>query len=259
MKFKNKKSLGQNFLIDKNILKKIADIGKISENDKVIEVGPGNGNLTEYLIKKKPEYLKIVEKDDELIKILSNKFKDQIEIFHKDILKVSGDFYEDDVIIYGNLPYNISTKILANWCLSKNIKFKRLILMFQKEVADRIIADVNTKNYSRITILANWKFNIKKLFDVNPECFSPKPKIKSTLLEFTPKKNIFEIKNPKNLENITRMFFRHRRKMIKKNFVRLFENFNYISELIEIKLTDRPQNISVEKFLMIVREFERNS
>ena len=131
--------------------------------------------------------------------------------------------------------------------------------MFQKEVADRIIAKVNTKNYSRITILANWKFNIKKLFDVNPECFSPKPKIKSTLLEFTPKKNIFEIKNPKNLENITRMFFRHRRKMIKKNFVRLFENFNYISELIEIKLTDRPQNISVEKFLMIVREFERNS
>ena len=131
--------------------------------------------------------------------------------------------------------------------------------MFQKEVADRIIAKVNTKNYSRITILANWKFNIKKLFDVNPECFSPRPKIKSTLLEFTPKKNIFEIKNPKNLENITRMFFRHRRKMIKKNFVRLFKNFNYISELIEIKLTDRPQNISVEKFLMIVKEFEKKS
>ena len=131
--------------------------------------------------------------------------------------------------------------------------------MFQKEVADRIIAKVNTKNYSRITILANWKFNIKKLFDVNPECFSPKPKIKSTLLEFTPKKNSFEIKNPKNLENITRMFFRHRRKMIKKNFVRLFKNFNYISGLIEIKLTDRPQNISVEKFLMIVKEFEKKS
>ena len=160
MEFKNKKSLGQNFLIDKNILKKIADIGKISENDKVIEVGPGNGNLTEYLIRKNPEYLKIIEKDDKLIKILTNKFKDQIEIFHKDILKVSEDFYDDDVTIYGNLPYNISTKILANWCLSKNIKFKRLILMFQKEVADRIIAEVNTKNYSRITILANWKFNI---------------------------------------------------------------------------------------------------
>ena len=93
-----------------------------------------------------------------------------------------------NLIIFGNLPYNISTQILANWCLSKKIKFKKLILMFQKEVADRIIAKVNTKNYSRITILANWKFNIKKIFDISPECFSPKPKIKSTLLEFIPKK-----------------------------------------------------------------------
>ena len=91
------------------------------------------------------------------------------------------------------LPYNISTKILSNWCLSKNIKFKKLILMFQKEVAERIIAKVNTKNYSRISILANWKFNIKKIFDISPECFFPKPKIKSTLLEFIPKKNIIEI------------------------------------------------------------------
>tara|TARA_B100000989_G_scaffold292345_1_gene268108 strand:- start:689 stop:1471 length:783 start_codon:yes stop_codon:yes gene_type:complete len=258
MEFKNKKSLGQNFLIDKNILKKIADIGKISENDKVIEVGPGNGNLTEYLIKKKPEYLKIVEKDDELIKILSNKFKDQIEIFHKDILKVSEDFYEDNVTIYGNLPYNISTKILANWCLSKNIKFKRLILMFQKEVADRIIADVNTKNYSRITILANWKFNIKKILDINPECFIPKPKIKSTLLEFIPKKSFIELKNPKNLEKITNLFFNQRRKMIKKNFMRLFNDFDVLAKKYDFELTDRPQSLSVDKFLMIIKEYEKN-
>ena len=131
--------------------------------------------------------------------------------------------------------------------------------MFQKEVADRIIAQVNTKNYSRITILSNWKFNIKKILDIKAECFSPKPKINSTLLEFTPKKNIFEIKNPENLENITRIFFGHRRKMIKRNFVKLFKNFNDISKLINIKLTDRPQNIPVEKFLMIVREFENKS
>ena len=258
MKFRNKKSLGQNFLIDKNILKKITDIGKITESDKVIEVGPGNGNLTEYLIKKNPKHLKIIEKDDELIKILSNKFKDQIEIFHKDILKVSGDFYDDDVIIFGNLPYNISTKILANWCLSKNIKFKKLILMFQKEVADRIIADVNTKEYSRITILSNWKFNIKKILDVNPDCFIPKPKIKSTLLEFIPKKNFIELKNPRNLEKITNLFFNQRRKMIKKNFKRLFNDFDTVAEKYNVKLTDRPQRLSVNKFLMIIKEYENN-
>ena len=131
--------------------------------------------------------------------------------------------------------------------------------MFQKEVADRIIAKVNTKNYSRITILANWKFNIKKIFDISPECFFPKPKIKSTLLEFIPKKNIIEIENPKNLENITKIFFSQRRKMVKKNFIRLFKNFDDLSKKINIKLTDRPQNISVDKFLEIVKEYENQS
>ena len=131
--------------------------------------------------------------------------------------------------------------------------------MFQKEVAERIIAKVNTKNYSRISILANWKFDIKKIFDVSPECFFPKPKIKSTLLEFVPKKNIVEFKNPKNLENITKIFFNQRRKMIKKNIMRLFENFNDLSKKVNIKLTDRPQNISVDKFLMLIKEYEKQS
>ena len=258
MKFKNKKSLGQNFLIDKNILKIIADVGKISKDDKVIEVGPGNGNLTQYLINKNPKFLKIIEKDNELIKILSDKFKDQIEIFHNDILKVNEDFYEDGVIIYGNLPYNISTKILANWCLSKNIKFKKLILMFQKEVADRIIAEENTRDYGRITILANWKFNIRKILDINPECFFPKPKIKSTLLEFTPKKIFIELANPRNLEKITNIFFNQRRKMIKKNFIKLFSDFDTLAKKYNIKLTDRPQKLSISKFLMIIKEYEKN-
>ncbi len=258
MKFKNKKSLGQNFLIDKNILKKITDVGKISENDKVIEVGPGNGNLTEYLIDKNPKYLKIIEKDNELIKILSDKFKDQIEIIHNDILKVNENFYDDNVIIFGNLPYNISTKILANWCLNKNIKLKKLILMFQKEVADRIIAKENTKDYSRITILANWKFNIRKILDIDPKCFVPKPKIKSTLLEFTPKKRFIELENPRNLEKITKIFFNQRRKMIKKNFVRLFNDFDIVADKYNINLTDRPQRLSIDKFLMIIKEYEKN-
>ena len=128
--------------------------------------------------------------------------------------------------------------------------------MFQKEVADRIIAKVNTKNYSRITILANWKFNIKKILDVSPECFSPSPKVKSTLLEFMPKEKIINIKNPKNLENITKKFFSQRRKMVKKNFIKLFKDYDFVSKLLNIKLTDRPQNISIEKFLTMIKEFE---
>ena len=257
MRFTAKKSLGQNFLIDKNILKKIVDIGKISVTDKVIEIGPGTGNLTKYIIQAKPKSIKVVEKDDKLVKILEDKFKEEINIINKDVLKLSDNFYDDNFIIYGNLPYNISTQILANWCLSKKIKLKKLILMFQKEVADRIIAKVDTKNYSRITILANWRFNIDKMFDINPECFSPRPKIKSSLLKFTPKENIFEIKYPKNVEKITKIFFGQRRKMVKKNFIRLFKNFDYLSRTIKIKLTDRPQNISIEKYLMMAKELEK--
>ena len=256
MQIKAKKSLGQNFLIDKNILKKIVNIGNISRDDNILEIGPGTGNLTEYIIKSKPKTLVAVEKDVELSKILERKFNNQIKVVNKDILKLSENFYNEEFITYGNLPYNISTQILAYWCLNKKIKFKKMILMFQKEVADRITAKVNTKNYSRITILANWKFSIKKIFDISPECFSPKPKIKSTLLEFVPKKNIEEIQNPKNLEHITRIFFSQRRKMIKKNIIKLFKDYCDVSKSINLKLTDRPQNISVDKYIKIVKKFE---
>ncbi len=259
MRVKAKKSLGQNFLIDKNILKKIVDVGNINSKDKILEIGPGTGNLTEYIVKANPKTIIVVEKDFNLTKLLENKFKKKVKIINDDILKLSENFYNEKFIIYGNLPYNISTQILAFWCLSKKIKFKKLILMFQKEVADRIVAKVNTRNYSRITILSNWKFYIKKLFDINPECFSPRPKIKSSLLEFTPKKNIVDIKYPKNIEKITNIFFSQRRKMVKKNFMKLFKNFDEVSKLVNIRLTDRPQNIPIEKFLEIIKIFENKS
>ena len=259
MKFRAKRSLGQNFLIDKNILKKIVETGNISKEDNILEIGPGSGNLTEYIIKSKPRNIIVVEKDIELIKILESKFKEDIKIINNDVLKLTDNFYNDKFVIFGNLPYNISTKILSNWCLNKEVKVKKLILMFQKEVADRIIAKVNTKDYSRITILSNWKFNINKIFDISPECFFPKPKIKSTLLEFIPKKKIVKLSNPKNLENITKIFFSQRRKMVKKNFTKLFKNYKDVQNKINIKLTDRPQNISVDKFLIIVKEYENQS
>ncbi len=258
MEFRNKKSLGQNFLIDENILIKIVKTLKICKEDKLLEIGPGTGNLTKYLIDLRPKYIKVVEKDNQLVKILKDKFDDKIDIINDDILNLKEDFYEDNIIIFGNLPYNISTKILAKWCLSKNIKFKKLILMFQKEVADRIVAKVNTNEYSRITILANWRFSVSKVFDINSNCFFPKPKINSTLLEFTPKKKLIKIKNPKNIEYITKIFFNQRRKMIKKNFIKLFRDFNQFANKINIKLTDRPQKIPVDKFLMIVQEYENN-
>ena len=188
MEFKPKKKLGQNFLINDKILDKIVKVGDITNKDNILEIGPGTGNLTKYLIKAKPKSIVVIEKDTDLINQLKQRFEDSVKVINEDVLKLNENFFTKKFKVFGNLPYNISTRILSNWCLSKNIKFEKLILMFQKEVADRIISKENTKNYSRITILANWKFDIKKKFDINPGNFYPAPKIQSSVLEFIPKK-----------------------------------------------------------------------
>ena len=132
---------------------------------------------------------------------LKKNILNKINIIKKDILKIPYEFYSGKkFLILGNLPYNISTKILSNWCLNNKLNVSKMILMFQKEVAERILADVNSKDYSRITILSKWKFDIKKVTDVKPNSFFPKPKVHSTVLEFIPKKKIHKIKDPKNLE-----------------------------------------------------------
>ncbi len=129
--------------------------------------------------------------------------------------------------------------------------------MFQKEVANRIIAQFNTSNYGRLSILSNWKLNITKLFDVKPSSFFPKPKIDSSLLLFEPRNNYLKIKNPKNLEKITRIFFNHRRKMIKKPYNQLFpDNKNILSKL-NISLNLRPQNLDYNTYYRLTDEYEK--
>ena len=257
MSLKPKKSLGQNFLLDKNIINKIIDAAKIGSNDVVLEVGPGTGNLTQYIISKKPKKIYLVEKDENLANELEKQYLNKITIIKKDILKIPYEFYSGKrFLILGNLPYNISTKILSEWCLNKSLNVSKMVLMFQKEVAERILANVNSKNYSRITILSKWKFDIKKITDVKPNSFFPKPKVHSTVLEFVSKRKFHEIKDPKNLEKITRVFFSQRRKMIKKPINILFKNFQFDYKKFNIKSSDRPQNIDIKKYLEIVNEYE---
>ena len=255
---KAKKSLGQNFLIDENILNKITNVTQI-QNKNILEVGPGTGNLTSFILKKKPKNFCVIEKDNYLAKELEKKFENQIKIINKDILQVDEtSFFSDKVTVFGNLPYNISTEIITQWIinLKDNFWFDHLVLMFQKEVANRIIAEFNTSDYGRLSILANWKLNIKKICDVKPNSFSPKPKIESSLLFFSPKKNFYNIKNPKNLEMITRIFFNHRRKMIKKPFNKLFNGNLKILDKLKINLNLRPQNLNFETYYNLTTEFE---
>ena len=258
MRIKVKKSLGQNFLIDHNILEKIVDVVEIKDKE-ILEIGPGSGNLTAYILKKIPKKIYVIEKDDELSLLLKKKFNGSIKVINDDILKISEDqISKQKLTVFGNLPYNISTEILSKWIVNLNKKFwfESLVLMFQKEVADRIIAKYNTSNYGRLSILSSWKLDIKKIVDIKPESFSPRPKIDSTLLVFTPKKKFFELKNPRNLEIITRIFFSQRRKMIKKPFNQIFKNAKEISNKFNIDLNLRPQNLSSEMYLRLAKEYE---
>ena len=256
---KAKKSLGQNFLIDKNILEKITNLTNI-EDKVVLEIGPGTGNLTSYILKKSPKKIFVIEKDYELATNLRNKFKDQLIIINEDVLKVDETvIFKDKVTVFGNLPYNISTEILSKWII--NLKdffwFECLVLMFQKEVADRIIAESNTTKYGRLSIICNWKLNIKKICDIKPNAFSPKPKVDSSLLIFYPKKEFVRIKDPKNLETITRIFFNQRRKMLKKPFNQLFNGDHRVIKKLKIDLTLRPQNLNLETYYRLTREYEK--
>ena len=259
MKIKAKKSLGQNFLIDKNIIKKIVEVGNILSKSTVLEIGAGTGNLTEYILKKNPKKLFIIEKDEKLVEQLKERFDKKIHIINEDVLNVSENLIcPDKLIVYGNLPYNISTQILSKWITNdyQHNWYENYILMFQKEVADRILAQTNSKNFGRLSILSNWKLDVKKILNVNASCFVPKPKVQSTLLKFTPKKNYLKLKNSKNLEIVTRVFFNQRRKKIKKPLNQLFKKSGKIVEKLKLNIDLRPQNLSPETYYLITKEYE---
>ena len=258
MSFKPKKSLGQNFLIDKDILEKIVNVIQINQKN-ILEIGPGTGSLTSYILKKKPKKIIVIEKDQNLAKKLEQNFKEEVRVINEDILKIDETtLINEKLTVFGNLPYNISTEILSKWIvnLNDNFWFDHLVLMFQKEVANRIISKFNTSTYGRLSILTNWKLKVDKICDIKPESFSPKPKVDSSLLLFSPKNKSFTIKDPKNLEKVTRIFFNHRRKMLKKPFNELFNGDQKILDKLKIDLNLRPHNLDFETYYQLTSEFE---
>jgi 16S rRNA (adenine1518-N6/adenine1519-N6)-dimethyltransferase len=254
-----KKSLGQNFLTDRNILDTIVNTTEI-KNKTILEIGPGTGNLTSFILKNNPKKIIVIEKDNDLAQNLNENFGDKLKIINDDILNVNEySLCDEKVTVFGNLPYNISTEILSKWILNlkEDFWFDYLVLMFQKEVADRIISDFNNSTYGRLSILANWRLHIKKVCDIKPESFSPRPKIDSSLLFFSPKKNFHKINDPKNLEKITRIFFSQRRKMLKKPFNQLFNGDQKIINRLKINLNLRPQNLEFDTYYKLTSEYEK--
>ena len=252
---KAKKNLGQNFLIDEKVLKKITDITEI-KGKTILEVGPGTGNLSSFILKKNPKKFLVVEKDHRLISSLQKKFQNQIEIINEDILKIDEkEFSQDKLIVFGNLPYNISTEILCKWILNlndNNFWFENMILMFQKEVADRIVAKQGTKNYGRLSILTNWLTKSKKLFDIPSEAFIPRPKITSSVIQLKPlHKPLYDV-SFESIEKITQMAFSQRRKMIKTSLKKV--NGQIILKELNISPNLRPEKLSIIDFCKIAKK-----
>ena len=259
MKFA-KKSLGQNFLKDKNIIKKIINLIEI-KNRNIVEIGPGEGALTEEILKQNPKSLSIIEKDFNLyeklkIKFLKNKI---IKIYNEDILKFDiQKIDKKNSAIFGNLPYNISSQILV-----KILKFNRwppkfndLILMFQKELGDKILGKYQSSNYGRLSILSNYRLTTLGKFLVSPNCFFPKPKVNSLVIHFKPKISTFNIKKIESLEKVTNIFFSNKRKMINKNIKKILKN-DEIIKIPNLKLTFRPSEVKPEIFYKITELYEK--
>ena len=261
--FKLKKSLGQNLLVDKNIINKIVSIEPLI-NQRIFEVGPGSGNLTDYIYKKNPKSIFLVEKDTRFCEILKNKFNgnEKIKILNNDILKYDlNNHRESKVVVFGNLPYNISTQILANF-IKVNFWppfYKKIIFMFQNEVADRILAKPNTKDYSRISILANFKLEVIDHFKISRKCFYPSPKIDSKIIVFRPREKIdYKINKIENLEEITKIFFSNKRKMINKVFSKLFKNHLELAKKLSINLKSRPSELSFDNYYRLTEFYEKS-
>ena len=256
--FKHKKKFGQNFLINKDIIKKIADIGSINKNSNVIEIGPGSGSLTEELLKRNPKEIFAIEFDKDLINHL-DKIKNNYNNFNYEISNAltfdEKSIFKKNSIIFGNLPYNISLKLLIKWIYSDPWPpfYDQMILMFQKEVAERIIATPNHKKYGRISILTNARLDVKFHFNISKKEFDPEPKVESSVLSFTPKKNAsFKLKDLNILSDLTKIIFNTKRKMISKTLKKLLNeqelkivNFDNIKNL-------RPENLDFSFYYKLV-------
>ena len=230
---KAKKSLGQNFLIDKNVISKIVTEISACNDDLIVEIGPGRGALTKEL-KKYNSNILCYELDRDLKNILQELEDDKTKIVWQDFLKSNikddiKDIKYNKLFIVGNLPYYITTPIIEH-IMDSNINFEKLVIMVQKEVADRFLASPHSKEYGYITVVLNYYFDISKVTDVSKYAFKPVPKVESTVLRLIPKSNKEELDFDK-YKNFLKTCFKQKRKTLKNNLSGY--NWNNIKEILD--------------------------
>lgn len=241
-----KKNLGQNFLFDLNVTRQIVDgAGDISGLN-IIEVGPGPGGLTQAILERDIKHLYAIEFDERAIEALKSLNNPKLDVIQADALHIDLRKYPQPCAIMANLPYNIATKLLTNW-LEYPTYFKSMTLMFQKEVAERIAAVPRTKDYGRLSVITQWLCETEILFDIPPHAFVPAPKVTSSVIRITPRKQPLFPADKKKLENVLRVAFGQRRKMLRSSLKSL--NLNW--DALGIDPSRRAEELSIEEFCKI--------
>lgn len=248
-----RRKLGQHFLLDSNLTDRIARSAGNITNGTTLEIGPGPGGLTRSLLKHGASRIVAVEKDPrciEALRELQSIFPDRLVLLEEDALEIKiSDIANGSCRIVSNLPYNISTVLLIGWLQQSNM-IERMTLMFQKEVADRLTADVSTKSYGRLSVMTQWLCDIQFEFNVDRQAFTPPPKVASSVVSLTPRQMPAAEATWSDLERVTALAFNQRRKMLRSSLKDLNVDFDDLG----IDPTLRAENLSVEQFCALSRQ-----
>ena len=251
------KSLGQNFILDLNVTRRIARAADIDQNTHVIEIGPGPGGLTRALLMEGAGKVTVIETDkrfEKPLREIADAYPNRLDIIFGDALKVSlSEITSRPYKIVSNLPYNLATPLLINWLEQSPVKWESLTLMFQKEVGERIIAGPGDKHYGRLGVLANWRAQTQILFDVAPTVFVPPPKVTSAIVQLLPRtKPLVDVEIAK-LETVTQAAFGQRRKMLRASLKQLCPDPSQWLEKAGIDGTCRAENLSIEEICALAK------
>lgn len=246
-----KKSFGQNFLLDSNLTDKIVKCAGDLKNFEVLEIGAGAGGLTQSILKAGAKKVVAIEFDERCVNALKNEMKEygnRFELIQADAIKIKEtDYLKPKFKVIANLPYNIGTVLLFKW-LKELENFESLTLMFQKEVAERITAKPNTKQYGRLSVMTQFVCDVKKHFDVNPKAFTPPPKVTSSVISLYPRKPIMDDVDMEKLSLVCKTLFGQRRKIIRTTLKKLVKNVDEFLSELKIEGGRRPEQLSLIEF-----------
>ncbi len=263
-----RKSLGQNFLLDLNLTRKIARAAAPLKGHAVIEIGPGPGGLTRALLLEGAEKVIALERDSRVVPALEEigrRWPGRLEIIEGDALKTDQAELAKKtglpVKVVANLPYNIATPLLTGWLLTEPWPpwWQSLTLMFQREVADRITAPPGSRRYGRLAVLSQWRSRARRLFDIPPAAFTPPPKVTSSVVQITPLPEPVEKCSPAALQKVTAAAFGQRRKMLRKALRSLVKDPETLLSAVEVDGMKRAEELDVRDFCRLARCYEQQS